>query len=345
MNTLDVELFAAGKWNNMTFSNDDLKSMVDNFKTLSPFHFAPVKLGHNGEQQITDGLPALGEIEKVWYSNKGKDGKPKLMGKLVGLPDVVFKAISKSRYQKLSIELDVGVEHKGKFMKYVLTAVALLGADIPAVNTLADLNAYMGRKSLFADSKTRVNFTQDFSYSINEDNDMDLAQAMTRIGELETEVSGLKDEARDSKSTIEKFEREDKTRESEAKVAKVTTARDAVNAVFEKAVKDEVITPAQRETFAKLLNVNDDDAVVKIQTADIDALLESTGKTMFTKSKTKEKGKDDRQVADAGSELTAKAYDLMNSNAGMGFTVAFDRVLKANPELAKEHLANESHVA
>jgi hypothetical protein len=347
MSTLTVELFAPGKWNGMTFDVSDLKEMAKNFNTLKSVHFAPVKLGHNEEQEITEGLPALGEISDVWFADKGKDGKPKLMGKLTGLPDIVFRAIGKKRYNKLSIELDRSVNYKGQFMKYVLTAVALLGANIPAVNTLSDLNAYMSRESLFTDSERKLHFTKDFSFTtIQEDINMDdLEKAQARVRELEGENDTLKDSARDDKSKLETFARDEKSRKEADKKDEIKTARDKVTATFEKAVKDTVITPAQRDQFTKLLNVADDVAVLGIKTEDIDALLKESGGKMFTKSQSRDPKHTEETGADAGTELTAKAYEIMNTNSNLGFSAALNRAMKANPELAKAHMENKPHAA
>lgn len=347
MNTLTVELMAIGTWKNIKFEANDLKGIASDFSSLRDVLFAPVKMGHNNEQEITDGMPALGEIAEVWYSKTGKDGKPKLMGRLEGLPDVVYKAIKNKRYNKLSIEVDRDVTYKGRFMKFVLTAVALLGADIPAVNTLSDLNAYMSRKSLFTDSKNKVCFTQDFSFNtIQEDYDMnELETAQARIRELEANENTLKDEARDNKSKIETFERDDKSRQKADEAGKVKLARKTINDTFEKAVKDKVITPGQRDQFTKLLNVDDDKAVLNISTDDIDSLLKESGGKMFTKASSKTDNKDERNEVDAGSELTAKAYEIMNTNPNLDFSAAFTRAMRADPDLAKEHMENKKHVA
>jgi hypothetical protein len=350
MNELTVELFAPGKWNGMVFDKDDLKDMAENFKTLKSVLFAPVKLGHNDEQQITDGMPALGEIVDTWYTDAGKDGKPKLMGKLAGLPDVVFTAINKRRYNKLSIELDIGVSHQGRFMKYVLTAVALLGADLPAVNTLADLNAYMSRKSLFADHKQKMVFTKAFTSNMfQEETDMEYEKLYNELNvkfsKLEAELATTKAEVITLTATKESFERDTKKREEDAKKQAIGTARATIAAKFEKAVTDEIITPAKRDQFTKLLNIDDDEAVLKIKAEDVDALLTDAEGKMFTKSTTRTKSRTERTVVDAGSELTTKAYEIMNVNNGMDFTVAFERAMRANPELAAEHLENKSNVA
>ena len=59
------------------------------------------------------------------------------MATFADMPDIVFEAISKKRYRKVSIELDKDATHKGETFKWILSGVALLGAVLPAVNTLA----------------------------------------------------------------------------------------------------------------------------------------------------------------------------------------------------------------
>jgi len=166
----------------------------------------------------------------------------------------------------------------------------------------------------------------------------ELQKAQERVRKLEAEAAA-------DKAKIETFERSTKEREEADAKAKVKTARETVIARFEKAVKDDVITPGQRDQFTKLLNVDDDDAVLKISTDSIEALLKESGGKMFTKAQTKEH-QDDRTEADAGSELTTKAYEIMNnSNGNMSFDRALSQAMKANPELAKEHIADKVHVA
>ena len=138
---LTAEIFAVGKWNGMPFTKDDLASIAKNFDSFRDLLKVPLKFGHNDEQPMTDGQPALGWVDRVWI-----DGD-KLMAEFADMPSKVMDAIRKKLYRKVSVELDIGVNHKGREYDYVLSGVALLGADIPAVSVLADLDHYMMRRA------------------------------------------------------------------------------------------------------------------------------------------------------------------------------------------------------
>ena len=99
----------------------------------------PLKLGHNDEQPVTDGQPALG-----WVTAMEVVGD-KLVADFDHIPPVLMEAFDKKLYRNVSIELDFDVVHKDTAYDFVITAVALLGADMPAVNVLNDLGALMSR--------------------------------------------------------------------------------------------------------------------------------------------------------------------------------------------------------
>ena len=345
MNTLIVELFAVGKWNGQKFTLTDLNEIVDNFNYISSANYVPLKLGHDEDQPLTDGEPQLGEVSRIWV-DKGKDGDYKLMGELIDLPMIVYNAIKKKLYKKVSIELDLGVSYKSKFMKYVLKGVALLGASLPAVNTLADLQAYMStRTSLFSSNKNVLCFSKsNFNINQSEFKTMNEEEYKAKIAQLETENLGLKTEVKTKSDSLATFTAEQKKREEDEKKQAVLTARSTVTALFEKAVTDKCITPAQRDQFTKVLNVNDDEAVVNINVDEVKKLIASEGETaLFTKGKARSNDNhDERNNDDAGADLTAKAYEIQNANNGMNFESALKRAMQANPELAKEHMINKA---
>jgi hypothetical protein len=138
------EIFAIGKWNNMTFSENDLDDIVENFERLNSIHRVPLKFGHNKEQQVTDGQPAIGWVSKVFRQGG------KLYADFTDMPKSVFEAIKNKLYRTVSVELLFDVDHDGNRYDHVLDAVALLGADHPAVNTLADLDALLASRATFS---------------------------------------------------------------------------------------------------------------------------------------------------------------------------------------------------
>jgi len=277
---LDVEIFAIGKWNGMTFTEKHLNAIVDNFKSLADVLKVPIKFGHNDEQKMTDGQPAIGWIDSIWMDATTK----KLMAKLIDLPDIVYNAIIKKLYRKVSIELDREVTYKGKDIGDVLTAVALLGADLPAVSTIDDLTAYMSAKN---DGVFTSGSHHAFSaISTTEEDDImsaeqlkDLSDQMTKLSKKidsqGEQINDLTAENTKLKADKTEFERKDKERKDDESKSAIKLARETVVKTLEDAVKDEKILPAQRENFNKLLNVDDDAAVVAIDVEQLKSMIDS----------------------------------------------------------------------
>ena len=126
------EIFAEGMWNGLNFSSSDLEDIVANFSKLKDDHRVPLKFGHDADHN--DGQPAIGWVERIF-----KEGT-KLFADFTHMPRIVFDAIEQQLYRTISIELLFNVDNDGNKFNHVLDAVALLGADHPAVNSLADLD-------------------------------------------------------------------------------------------------------------------------------------------------------------------------------------------------------------
>lgn len=93
----------------------------------------PLKLGHNGDQPLTDGQPALGWVSRVY-----RDGR-KLLADFIDMPTSIYEMVKAGLYKFVSVELAKNVLAGTREIPWVLDAVALLGADQPAVGTLKDL--------------------------------------------------------------------------------------------------------------------------------------------------------------------------------------------------------------
>jgi len=134
---LNVEIFGVGTWNNMKFVLEDLDQIVGNTNGLMSkgTHKPPIKLGHSTNQILSgqeDGDPALGRAVNIRVAGD------KIIADFENLPDILFTAIGKSRFTSVSVEMD-HIKNFGWF----LTAVSLLGADLPAVKSLEDLQAFL----------------------------------------------------------------------------------------------------------------------------------------------------------------------------------------------------------
>ena len=329
---LPVEIFAVGRWNGMAFTLMDLKSIAATFNELREVHAVPLKFGHNDQQPFTDGQPSLGWVREV-YVSEGKDGTPKLMATFSDMPELVYNSIKAGLYRKVSIELDLDVEHKGKKFNYVLSGVALLGADIPAVNTLADLTAYMSRDSLVTSQK-RLSFTAIG----NPDKEDDMSDELkAQIAALEASNKALEADNTGLKSNAEKFAKEAADQKAKDEAKKVTDRRTEVVALFEKAVTDEKILPAQRDNFAKALRIDDDVAVMAIDDATVNSLIDSVGGISKKFGKDTSKSTDQNVSEDPGTALTEKAHEIQATNPGWSFSKALNLAMKGNTKLAQAH--------
>ena len=115
------------------FTTDDLWEMARNFSELN--RRAPIKLGHSTNQVLAeqeDGDPALGRV-----TNLRVDGD-RLLADLIDIPDVLYTAIKAGLWSEISAELDF-IETRG----WTLRAIAILGANLPAVSNLGELQAYL----------------------------------------------------------------------------------------------------------------------------------------------------------------------------------------------------------
>lgn len=352
MNTIS-EIFAVGKWNGYEFTLSDLESIVFNFKKLreiAPEFKVPLKFGHNNEQSMTDGYPAIGWVEDIYVKNN------KLIGVFGDVPSIVLKAMEKKLYRKVSVELDFDVEYKGQSYKYVLTAVALLGADLPAVSTLADLNAYIdgGLAASKQVNNTRlagmlrgafsaINGQDKLKEGINMSGDSVSLDDIKKI--IADQTKPLVEQLTKAQDEVKKFAKEKaeleamlEARSNSDKSVKAKLNRDAITSIMEEAVKSGSILPSQRESFSKMIGVDSDDKMLSV---DIDEV-----KKMFNAGKNKmnygtEEGvnsSSNRVFDDAGEELDRLAKEEIDKNTNLKYSRALEIVMARNKDITREYI-------
>ena len=128
-NISGVEIMRTGKANGIEITEQDLADMETAFKELD--FKPPLKAGHVKDKP---GMPALG-----WIESLRREGS-KLIADLSHLPKQVYEAIKARRYDTVSAEVFFNLERGGKKFRRALKALALLGADIPAVAGLKPLH-------------------------------------------------------------------------------------------------------------------------------------------------------------------------------------------------------------
>jgi hypothetical protein len=350
-NELDAEIFAAGTWNkSWKFSARDLHDIAANFASLADNHKVPLKFGHNDEQPMTDGYPALGWVTKVWV--KGD----KLMAHFTNVPAIVKKAFDAKLYRHVSVELDVDVEHRGKKYKYVLSAVALLGADIPAVNTLNDLTHYLdGGERLAASRREVFSAIQGDRSKLNEDNDMtkeELEQAIkAAVAPIEASVAKFSTENATLKAENETLKAAQAKQTEQEAAGKIKMHRETLTGKLEAAVKDKRLTPAQREAGIKFMRLGDDKAVMEVTDSMIDEYITvNGGKAKMSNEQGKGGGTQNAdntgtEFNSPGDEIVARALKLQGEDGKLSFAAARDRVMKADPALGKAWLGTDEDAA
>ena len=343
MNTLTAEIFASGAWNGMVFTDEDLNDIAANFNKFAEVLKVPLKFGHNDEQPMTDGKPALGWVSKVW-----KDGT-KLMAEFSDVPSKVTDAIKKKLYRKVSVELDGDVNYKGQDHKWVLSGVALLGADIPAVSVLADLDHYMMRRAAFSAGHRAVFSAIAGSLNFQKEDDMEklneltnqLADLSSKLAALTIEASTLKTANAGLESQVAEFKREKDARETEAKKVSLAAKRSQIDGLFNDAIKGAIITPAQKAAFSKVLRTEDDAALDALAIDDVKSLIGSNVKSSFARSTGFGQGSDthaDDESKSAAEVVVEKVNELITSGKAGSFAVAQQMVFQADPALARRYI-------
>lgn len=338
-----VSLFKTGEHpgqnaSGITFTDADLDAMVQSFNDLQLAGRVPLKFGHNDAQPFTDGQPALGWVQKVW-----REGG-KLFGTLSDIPTVIYSMIQKGLYKFTSIELLKDATQDGKSFPWVLDAVALLGAEPPAVSGLDDLqkltlsresfkfaavlsfrDASDVRQELPADDPAAADPAATQPTPAATDNQDDfmtacmanrymnaqfptqttrsqacyriwqeegppakgggqgappaLEQARAQLVETSGKLAATEQQAAKYKADLARITAENAQLKKDVDAAakkeraeKVKLARDAVKELLEAAVRDKLILPAQRLMFSKMLQVDNDDAVLALQISDVEKL-------------------------------------------------------------------------
>lgn len=118
----NVPIFRTGTWNGDPYVTDDLDAMVTAFGTVG--FTPPVTVGHTKDP----GAPAVG-----WLENLRREGEA-LLADIVALPQGIYDSIKQRAFDTVSAEIYWDLERNGLKFPRVLKALALLGAEIPAVN-------------------------------------------------------------------------------------------------------------------------------------------------------------------------------------------------------------------
>jgi acylphosphatase len=313
-----VEIFSTGIWNGDRYSEKDLDAMIENFDDVG--FEPPVKLGHNEEQsELRDGQPALGYISKIY-----KVGS-KLVADFKELPKKVYDAIKRGNYKRVSSEIYWNYKANGSTFNRVLKAVALLGADIPAVTNLESIEGLysnMGTgevKYHYNGKESEIMEEKHDTISIDEHNEK-LAQLQQEKEEVMKEYQAHKDEIKKSKiaSYMEELKAEGKILPVQSKEveALLTTATD--EKVYSYSQDEKEVSLSQFELLTKVLDANP--KLVEF------AEVSEEGETVLAES-----------YDNAGLEVDRRAKLYLDQKKAENYGEAIKAVLAADEELAEKY--------
>jgi len=331
------EIFSVGTWNGIEFSEKDLDELISNFNTLKDSFKVPLKFGHDEDHK--DGQPAIGWISRVF-----KEGG-KLLADFTDIPKTVFDAINAKLYRTISVEILLNAKINGDRFFNVLDAVALLGADRPAVSNLNSLDALLATRTAITGGH-RVAFEtiagkSEFKVKVpKEDLDLDKKEVQELIDAATKPLADnnvkLTKDLKDANDTIAQFTSDKADDEKTAKEEKVKLARKTVTDVLDAAVRSKAMTPANRTVYEAQIGVDDDERVLKIDVEQI--------KTMFSvKDVDQQTGlhKDQNDNGDSDNPEAELLTLVRKNQADTGekdFSVSFSAVAAANPKLHKAYL-------
>lgn len=136
---LEAEVFAVGTWNSDKYNLHSLQELVSNFNELKDVVKPPAKIGHSESQDYLkkEGLPAAGWVDTIKLVGN------KVIAHFKDVPKVIKDLIDKKAYKRVSAEIYPTYKNpaNGKIYNNVLRAVAFLGSETPAIETLSDIAA------------------------------------------------------------------------------------------------------------------------------------------------------------------------------------------------------------
>lgn len=170
------------------FTTGDLDALARSATLAGDKFDAPLKLGHNERQKLLgeDGLPSAG-----WLDNLRRDGD-RLLADFKAVPEKVADLIDAGGFRKRSAELTPKFKVDGKTYPWMLTGLALLGEELPAVDSLSDVTElYHSLELELPDDPDARVFLFDVELA---DDDVDMASIEADIdrfmGRIEARIKG-----------------------------------------------------------------------------------------------------------------------------------------------------------
>lgn len=345
-----LEVFAAGTWSpgnggKITVTESDLDEIVQTFGELQGSNIVKphLKLGHQDAQKWfgqRTGIPTLGWIEKIW-----REGQ-KLFADVVNVPEKLIELIKQGRYHNVSAEIfrPGAIEHNGKKLGHVLSAVAILGTEMPAVKDLAGLAS-----ALFADQFTAkveaepIHLSMESSRHMFTQEQVDslISAAVTKA--VQGEQTKFATEAANNKTQLEVVTKRAETAEKAISDLQAKYAEQEIDGLIAGAIKDGKLLPAQKDAMKAMLSaasktVNFGGTEKSIAEV-FSSFLGASKKQVDINEQGSGRNNDNSQFASAAAEVDSKTKDAMKQNAKLDYSAAMKHVLSLDTDLAARYAA------
>lgn len=364
----NLEIFATGTHRAQTgtvvVSDEDLDKIVDAFNSLQGSNIVRphLKLGHTDAQKWfgqKDGIPSLGWITKVW-----REGR-KLLANVTDIPDVLIDMIKSNRFHNVSAEVfwDAPIEHEGRNFSRVLSAVALLGVEMPAVKDLAGLASALfqaGPIHQFSGDSIAIEATIEepimppekkddvvLLYSQEQHDNLVEAAVAKAVKDAEAKFA---DDTTGLKKELEVVTQRAEQAEGEITRVKAEAAAQQATTLVDQAIKDGKLLPKQKEFAIAALTATDtkvkfgEKGEEKSMPELFKDFLEASGKVIDTSEKGDGTTKQ-VEFSTVAEEVDHKVKAFMAEKQEAGkkdYGSALDAILASDPELATKYAESQA---
>lgn len=244
----DMELFKTGVWNGSKITREILASIVESTNKIHDKLKPYIKLGHKEAEFLRESMPSFGWIGKLRLAGDS------MRASVTKIPAVLAKAVRLERYKRGSVEIVGNYKEpdSGERFPVVLRAFAFLGADSPAVSSLADIANF---ESVGLEVK-RYDFNLQAPDTVGEKpQDQDKKEVKKNMAEIdEKELQTLKDKAARADAA------ESTAKESKEQLVKTFAQMKArkIDAAWSEILKSGRAKPAQKDGFERVAKTLDD---------------------------------------------------------------------------------------
>lgn len=333
-NLTNVEIFKSGIWNETKFTDEDLDEIAANFNRVG--FQPPVKLGHTKDPSAR----AFG-----WVKNVRRVGN-KLIADFVDMPERVVEAIKEKGFNAVSSEIFFNLKRNGKKFGKALAGVALLGAEVPAVDGLKPVSESLE----FQDEDDVRDFQINQDDMDDKENTMseDVQELQEKLEKYENRIAELEEKAQKAEKVdeyqqdleeykkklaqLQEERRQDYVKEK-AEQVQVPSLREHVRVFADlatKASKEETMHFAEGEETKEVHPENVVDNLVDKINNHSQWIFQEVSKDSGHE---RPEGSPDKEP---GVALDEKAQERMKAN-NEDYSTAFQQALEENPDLAAKY--------